>query len=94
MRPSGPVTVSLRLTFALGSNAGEPLGESATGPIDLVLAHDAHRLPQGREEGEQVDQVLVAHRLGQAFGHQRDVAGWAILDVAGPDRRPASPRPS
>ena len=40
------------------------------------------------EEGEQVDQLLVAHRLGQPLGHQRDVAGLAVLDLAGPDRDP------
>ena len=40
------------------------------------------------QEGEQVDQFLVAHRLGQPFGHQRDFAELAVLDVAGPDRHP------
>ena len=38
-----------------------------------------------RQIGEQVDELCVSHRLGQSFGHQRDVAGSALFDQRGLD---------
>ena len=60
----------------------------------LVLPDDADRLLERGQIGEQVDELLVGHRLGQALGHERDVAGPALLDRAGRDRDPLARRRS
>ena len=77
--------VSLRQASLPDFGAGGAVARSGDRAEGLVLADDAHRLLQGRQEGEQVDQLAVGHGLGQAFGHQGDLGDLAVLDVGGAD---------